>query len=231
MPLTWDQRVLRVTASGECRPRSLDGSSRRSGKVACSQPGLTSLETVVIFLPSGQSLLGLGTDTDATLSAWLERPVRLVDAGDGAVPTFERQADDADDNSATATWQGHPGVFVDSSPVHLMTTASLRAVASQRPDLDWRVSRFRPNLLIDTPGDGRTEDAWVGRRCSVGDVELEIVKPCTRCVMVTRPQPDGVERQVGVLTHLSRAAEGTLGALARVVRPGVVNIGASVTVA
>ena len=33
---------------------------------------------------------------------------------------------------------------MDSSPIHLLTTASLRAVRAQRPDLDWQTRRFRP---------------------------------------------------------------------------------------
>jgi uncharacterized protein YcbX len=103
-------------------------------------------------------------------------------------------------------------------------------VQRERPDLDWRVARFRPNLLVDAPGDERIEDSWVGRRCVIGDAELEIVKPCTRCVMVTRPQPGGLDRQPGVLSHLSSSAGGCLGVLARVVRPGAVCLHDSVRV-
>jgi uncharacterized protein YcbX len=104
----------------------------------------------------------------------------------------------------------------------VLTTASLRAMAVLRPDLDWRVARFRPNLLVEVAGDERVEDAWVGRRCSVGEVRLEIIKPCERCVMVTRPQPGGLDRQLGVLSHLSHVAERNLGVLALVARPGTV---------
>lgn len=152
----------------------------------------------------------------------MERSVRLVEADNEEVPTFESRLDDIDDTSASVTWQGRPGAFVDSGPVHVLTTASLRAVGIQRPDLDWRVARFRPNLLVDADGDERVEDLWVGRRCWVGDVQLEIVKRCERCVMVTRPQRGGLDRQLGALTHLSQVADCTLGVLARVARPGTV---------
>jgi uncharacterized protein len=182
-----------------------------------------------ISLPTGESLAGPGDDTDAALSAWLQRPVHLVEAHADQIPTFESQSDAADDASASVTWQGHPQAFVDSSPIHLLTTASLRAVRAQRPDLDWRVARFRPNLVVDAPGDERVEDAWVGHRCSVGAVQLEIIKPCERCVMVTRFQPGGLDRELGVLTHLARVSQSTLGVLARVLRPGVVSVGAPVT--
>jgi uncharacterized protein YcbX len=188
-------------------------------------------ETVTISLPSGQRLSGVGAATDAALSDWLERPVRLVEADPDSTPTFESQSDQMDDESGTVTWQGRAGSgFVDSSPVHLVTTASLRAVRNQRPDLDWQVRRFRPNLLIDAAGDERVEDAWIGHRCSIGAVELEIIKACERCAMTTRMQPGGVDRQPGVLAHLFRAAEGTFGVLGRVVRPGSIDLHAPVTV-
>jgi uncharacterized protein YcbX len=203
-------------------------SAKREGRLMMA--GASTSTTVVISLPSGESLSGLGPGTDATLSAWLGRRVRLVEAEEQTTPTFERQADDADDNSETVTWPGRPGSFVDSSPVHLLTSASLRALRRQRPDLDWRLARFRPNLLVDAPGDERIEDSWVGRRCVVGDVALEIVKPCRRCVMVTRLQPQGLHRQPDVLSHLLLSAAGCLGVLARVVTPGPVSLHDVVTV-
>jgi uncharacterized protein YcbX len=111
----------------------------------------------------------------------------------------------------------------------VLTTATLRALALQRPDLDWSVARFRPNLLVEVAGDERVEDAWVGRHGSVGEVRLEIIKRCERCVMVTRPQPGGLDRQVGVLTHLARVADSSLGVLARVTRPGTVALGSDLS--
>ncbi len=140
-----------------------------------------------VSLPTGETLCGVGPATDQALSAWLDRPVHLVEADDATTPTFESQIDEADDESGTVTWQRRPWAFVDSSPVHLLTTASLGAMRRERPDLDWQVARFRPNLLVDVAGERRLEDDWVGRRCLIGEAEVEIMKPCERCVMVTRP--------------------------------------------
>jgi uncharacterized protein YcbX len=207
-------------------------SAKREGRLLMAQATTATTappgQTVVISLPSGQRLAGVGAVTDAALSAWLGRPVRLVEAG-GDTPTFESQADETNDGSPTVTWTGRPGSFVDSSPVHVLTTASLRAVRGERPDVDWQVPRFRPNLLVDVSGEGRVEDTWVGRRCSIGEVDLEIIKPCSRCVMVTRAQRGGLNRQFDVLSHLSRTAERSFGVLGRVVQPGAVSVGASVT--
>jgi uncharacterized protein YcbX len=203
-------------------------SAKREGRLLLAEAATT--DSVAIWLPSGRCLSGVGPTTDAALSRWLERPVRLVEADADVTPTFESQAEEGDDASPTVTWQGRPGGFVDSSAIHLLTTASLRAVRAQRPDLDWQTRRFRPNLLIDVPGEERVEDAWIGRRCSVGSVEIEIVKACGRCVMTTRTQPGGVERQLGVLKHLSHVADGNFGVLGRIVRPGTIGLHAPVTV-
>jgi hypothetical protein len=202
-------------------------SAKREGLLLTARA--TTTDSVRIALPTGETLDGLGPTSDAALSAWLERPVHLIEASHEDVPTFESQVDDTDDASASTTWRGRPGSFVDSSAVHLLTTASLRALAGQRPDLDWNLARFRPNLVIEAAGDERVEDAWVGRRCRVGDAQLEIIKPCERCVMVTRFQPGGRHRQLEVLTHLSQVAESMLGVLARVVHPGSIAVGASVS--
>lgn len=204
-------------------------SAKRVGRLLTARA--QSAPSVRISLPTGEILDGPGRSTDRTLSSWLEQSVRLVEANAEEIPTFESQADDADDASASVTWEGHPGAFVDSSPVHLLTTSSLRAMALQRPDLDWNVARFRPNLLVETAGDHRIEDSWIGRRCSLDNVQLEIIRPCERCVMVTRTQSEDVGRQLGVLTHLSQVAQGTLGVLARVVRPGTVAVGARLSLA
>jgi uncharacterized protein YcbX len=201
-------------------------SAKRDGRLLTARAATT--DSVRISLPTGETLDGPGPSTDRALSSWLQRSVRLVEAN-REVPTFERQVDDLDDASASATWHGCPGALVDSSPVHVLTTASLRAMAVQRPDLDWSVARFRPNLLVDVAGDERVEDAWVGRRCSVGEVRLEIIKPCERCVMVTRPQAGGLDRQLGVLTHLAQVADSSLGVLALVARPGAVALSAPVS--
>ena len=44
-----------------------------------------------------------------------------------------------------------------------------------------------------------------------GDVVLEGTKLIDRCVMVTRPQPDGIERDLSVLTRINAERSGCLG--------------------
>ena len=70
--------------------------------------------------------------------------------------------------------------------------------------------RFRPNVLLATPGDGWVEDAWCGQVVRIGDVELLPQAPCIRCTMVTRPQP-GLVRDLDVYRALARHHGGNLG--------------------
>src|SRR4051794_27482727 len=99
-------------------------SAKREARLLMARAATT--DPVRITLPTGETLDGPGPATDRALSSWLGRSVRLVEANDEEVPTFERQVDDLDDASASAAWQGCPGAFVDSRPLHVLTTATLR---------------------------------------------------------------------------------------------------------
>jgi hypothetical protein len=77
---------------------------------------------------------------------------------------------------------------------------------------------------------GAVEDAWAGHRCSIGEVDLEIIKPCSRCLTVTRAPRGGLDRQFGGFSHLSSSAGRSPGVLGRVVQPDAVSRHASVTV-
>jgi uncharacterized protein YcbX len=84
---------------------------------------------------------------------------------------------------------------------------------------------FRPNVLIDAEGDDFLEQGWIGQRVSIGEVVLDIRRPCSRCVMTTRAQPGGIERQLDILRHLNAAHASNLGVLGRVVQAGRLEVG------
>lgn len=71
--------------------------------------------------------------------------------------------------------------FSDGFPLLLITQSSLddlnRRLASPVPML-----RFRPNLVIKGC-DAYAEDGW--KRIRIGDIEFDVVKPCSRCVIPT----------------------------------------------
>ena len=135
-----------------------------------------------------------GRAADAWCSELLGRPARLVYLDDPA----RRGMSDQHGGS-----RADPLALVDTGPVHVTTTASLRrldawvadlhddsvaralAVGEPAPEarhpLDMR--RFRPNLVIDGDLEPFAEDAW--GRLVVGDVELRFADRCGRCVMTT----------------------------------------------
>jgi uncharacterized protein YcbX len=198
-------------------------SAKKDGRLLEARALLAGVE-LTIRLPTGETLLALGAGVDAALSAWLGRPVHLLAARSDGRGTFEMPINFEDDQSEPIQWQGPSGPFVDSSPIHVLTTATLAAVQRERPDLQWHLSRFRPNLVINTDSDDN-EDEWIGKRLTVGEVELQVYKPCSRCVMTTRVQPGGVERQLDILRHINAARQTNLGVHARVLRPGRIEVG------
>jgi uncharacterized protein YcbX len=71
--------------------------------------------------------------------------------------------------------------FADGFPLLLISQAALDALNAKlaRPV---PMLRFRPNLVVaDT--EAHAEDGW--KRIRVGEVEFDVVKPCTRCVFTT----------------------------------------------
>ncbi len=102
-------------------------------------------------------------------------------------------------------------VFVDDSPLHLLTERSLG---------DWDVRRFRPNVVLAT---GWDLDELVGERLAFGSVVVEIQARTRRCGMTTAAQP-GLPKDVGVLRTLARERSLCHGVYARVVTPGRIRI-------
>jgi uncharacterized protein YcbX len=165
---------------------------------------------------------GTETDDDATLSRWLGRDVALVPASDAHAGTYEIAIDaEHEDTADWVTWTGPTGSFHDSS----RTMVSIIGVDTLR---DWPVRRFRPNILVS----GGDEDDLVGGQVTAdapGAPLLDVVKRIDRCVMVTRPQPGGIERDLGVLRIVKRERDTFLGVGAMVRRPGSVAVGDELT--
>ncbi|MGL5809990.1 MAG: MOSC domain-containing protein [Nocardioides sp.] len=75
--------------------------------------------------------------------------------------------------------------FVDYAPLHLMTSATLQAIA-RAAGHDVEAVRYRPNLVIDTgPAAGFVENDWVGSTLTIGDLVLRLVLPTPRCAIPT----------------------------------------------
>jgi len=191
-----------------------------------------------VVLPDGTTLGHDAPDVDQRLSAWLDRKVRLVHAGAQPALAYQMTFDPPDDDAEAFEIPVPAGTLLDLSPVHLLVRATLDACAAVRPDVDWDVRRFRPNLVVDLDAPAWAEQAWVGRRLEVGSAVLEVTGPMVRCAMPLRAQPadargHALERQVEVyraLSALNEAHPNHLGLCLDVVEPGRIETGDEVRI-
>lgn len=206
------------------------------------------VENGTVVLPDGvrvdlAAATGPGADPDGAcpeLSEWLGRRVRVCSiedissVSDGPL-SYQMTFDPPDDDSEYYDIPMPEGSFVDLAPLHIVTTATLGAGATARPDLDWDVRRFRPNLLVDVEGEMFVESSWIGRTIRIG-AEL-VVRPSqatVRCAMPLRHQPAvGPEdpellRQPALyhaMNELRPEMPNHLGVYVDVVEPGEVHVG------
>lgn len=170
---------------------------------AAQQPG----GSVVITLPDGS----VAAD-DAALSEWLGHPVTLRAATEPGRRVYENPLDFEHD-AGWEPFRGATGAFHDSGQANLavVSTATMR---------DWSWRRFRANVIVD----GAEEDALVGSRITLGAATLDAGMRIKRCVMVTRPQPDGIDKDLDVLRTLHRERDGFLALGCSVVTPGTIGV-------
>jgi uncharacterized protein YcbX len=227
----------------EIDPRGIDG-DRAHGLVDVATGRLlsakrtaalleASADDVAITLPDGTVVALDDPSIHGMLSAWLGRDVRLVtplEAGDVA---YEMTFDPPNEDAEVFDIPVPTGTLLDLSPVHAVTTTTLAACASARPDLDWDVRRFRPNLVLDLDVPPFEEQTWIGRDVAIGGAVLRVTMPMLRCAMPLRAQPGGLARQPDLfraMTELNQAHPNHLGVCLDVVEPGRVEVGDPVVV-
>ncbi len=187
---------------------------RREPALLFAHARLQDDRSVVIELPDGST-----ATSDEGLSNWLGHPVELRRASPMDHGRYEIASDfEAEDTSEWLQWDGPDGTFHDSG----RTRVSLISEAAMG---GWAWRRFRPNVVIDGE-----ETELVGHRVRAGSTELEVGKRIDRCVMTTRPQPDGIERDLDVLRTINRERGGFLGVAALVVSSGSIAVGDEITV-
>jgi uncharacterized protein len=155
----------------------------------------------VIVCPDGARVRAGEPAADAALSAALAEPIRV-------------RAE-------------HGTSHLDVAPVHLVSTASLRWLAARVGDASAAdVRRFRPNILLEVPGDAeRPEDEWRGRTLRLGDgVRMDVVGRAERCVMTTMSQP-ALDDDGRILRILAELNEACFGVYASVRASGRVRVG------
>ena len=130
--------------------------------------------------------LDAGDDAARWFSEYLEEPVRLVRFD----PDSERLASRKWTGDTTATVR-----FADGFPLLVISEASLgdlNARLRSRGVEPIPMNRFRPNLVLaDLNAYEEDFTDTLRIRAADGEVELRIVKPCTRCPMPTIDQARG----------------------------------------
>lgn len=184
--------------------------ARRAPELLFAAARLRADGMVEITLPDGS----VAAD-DAALSSWLGRAVELRHCTEVGEVRYEGLIDDH--NEASSGWEVFEGssvAFHDSERIRvsLLSTASMR---------NWDRRRFRANVVLDGAG----EDELVGSRVRLGDAELAVTNRIGRCVMTTRPQPDGIDKDLSVLRTIHRDRGGRLAVGCVVTHPGMVRLG------
>ncbi|MFN8017641.1 MAG: MOSC domain-containing protein [Acidimicrobiales bacterium] len=225
----------------EVDPKGIDG-DRTHGIVDVSTGRLLAAKRVAallmataddqqVTLPDGTAVAYDDPAADRALSDWLGRKVRLVTAADAGAVAYEMTFDPPNEDAEVFEIPVPEGTLVDIAPVHAITTASLAACQAARPDLDWDVRRFRPNLVLDLDVEPFEEQGWIGRDLTVGGAILRVTGPMVRCAMPLRPQP-GLERAPEIfraLSDINTAFPNHLGLCLDVVEPGRIEVGEPVS--
>jgi len=180
----------------------------------------------LITLPDGNVLLTSRRETARILSELLGRDVSIA-TGSAARLRLEKYWPDVENldhrnevtNEATVE-----NSFFDGDPVHILTTASLSALAALYPTGYFDARRFRPNIVIYTPPDQScfVENDWVGHTLAIGpQVRFHIKRRTRRCVITTLAQGE-LPRDPGILIT-AQHNEASVGVYADVLRGGVIH--------
>ena len=162
-------------------------------------------------------------DADDWMTAFLQRPARLVWQADPAGRPVQNHAREGDRVS-----------FADGYPMLIAGTASLSALndwLAEAGEEPVPMTRFRPNLEF-SGAEPWAEDDWLGRRLRIGDVAVRAVKPCDRCLVTTIDQDTGEKgrQPLGILGRYRRFPGGLMFGMNLIPDgPGVLRVGDRVT--
>jgi uncharacterized protein YcbX len=170
---------------------------------------------VVITFPDGTEVASSDPDVHQALSHYLDREVELrplppIDRRDQyrghlTTKTDLRTIFGLEDGEPVPDLSMFPvrklaeisryatpvGSYVDAYPVHIITEQSLAALAALAPESDFDVRRFRPTIVVDSPGmSAQPEWDWCGGVLHAPHAELLALIPTIRCVMPSHEQPE-----------------------------------------
>ncbi len=179
------------------------------GGISLSWPGQDWINTPYPANPARKQVTVWRSTVDAAcmsgaintaLSGWLNHGVILV--------FMDKSAQRLTRTKWTQT--PSPVSFADGYPILITNTASLTALNKHIINSGGdaiTMDRFRPNIVIDcdTPW---AEDNW--KTLYIGDVVLDLVKPCARCIMTSIDQKTGARNPktaLSALKHLNPSTD------------------------
>jgi uncharacterized protein YcbX len=184
---------------------------------------------VVIRFSDGEEFGADSPSVAEKLSAILNRSVRVA-AADGGVIRHEFPTEIGTGEGAPFVHEPGLGAFFDRAPLHLLSSATLAELQRLKPDSQFAVSRFRPNIVVSVNATGFVEDDWVGSTLRVGSADLVVLDRKPRCVMTTRPQGD-LPKDPDVLRTVAQSNGGNVGIELTANGPATIRVGDAVHVA
>ncbi|MEY3789151.1 MAG: hypothetical protein RLZ75_3359 [Pseudomonadota bacterium] len=199
---------------------------------------------VWITLPDGRIIRTDQADAEQQLSIALKRTIGLRNKAaqhaslEQYWPEYEGESTEISDETISVA--ADDGSFFDYASLHILTTASLIKLQQIYPGGRFEARRFRPNLVIATPGEqiGFIENDWVGKTLTIDGVKLLVTDPCPRCVMPTLAQGD-LAKDAKILRTISEntvhvpfagKALPSIGVYAQVIQPGEIRRGSMVMI-
>lgn len=135
---------------------------------------------------------------NAWISRYLGRPAAFAFMDTSAARNVHPDYGQPEDEVSFA--DGYPLLLISQTALDVLNEKLARPVS---------MLRFRPNLIVagSTP---HAEDGW--KRIRIGEVEFDLVKPCTRCVFTTvdftRGEKDPAGEPLRTLATYRRSPDG-----------------------
>ena len=179
-----------------------------------------------ITFPDGSVVPADVADIDSRLSAELGKAVGFVSTkpGDLKLEAVKPGLDAIE----LAETMDFPMInpFFDLAALHIVTSATLDHLRSLYPAGDFDARRFRPNFVLDAPGEsGFLEETWIGKTLAIGDeVRVRIMMNTHRCAATTLPH-NGLPNDPDILRTANKHNGGNVGVYATVMETGTVRVG------
>ena len=187
-----------------------------NGTLSLSAPGAETLHLQHTDQGAGKSVVVWGDSCEAVsqgdeAAEWLSTVLGLKAQLVAMHRDFRRRLDPA----YTVRPSDHTG-FADGYPMLLVSEASLESLNSRLIETGSEpvpMNRFRPNIVV-RGCEAFAEDSW-GRfvvKNSTGDMAMNGVKPCGRCIVTTIDQENAIKtgaEPIATLKKFRRSADGT----------------------